>query len=173
MRGDGLYLSSLFLMKGEFMLSTKLVFKYTLHTGHDIFDDFNELDRQQALRELGEENDYANHVFTILDRLESIGVDVDTLELNEILKPTIEVENEVETTDPRKKDFIPDVHITLNERAIPKQPKRIVKEAIKAMVASDHINDYMLLEAPYDMAMMMFSEAMKAKSDAMKRKMKG
>lgn len=154
------------------MLSTKLVFKYTLNTGHDIFDDFNELDRQQALRELGEENDYANHVFMILDRLESIGVDVDTLELNEILKPTIEVKNEVETTDPRKEDFIPDVHITLQERAIPKQPKWIVKEAIKAMVASDHINDTILLEAPYDMAMLMFSEAMKAKSDAMKRKMK-
>lgn len=155
------------------MLSTKLVFKYTLNTGHDIFDDFNELDRQQALRELGEENDYANHVFMILDRLDSIGVDIDTLELNEILKPTIEFKNEVETTDPRKEDFIPDVYVTLQERAIPKQPKGIVKEAIKAMVASDHINDTILLEAPYDMAMFMFSEAMKAKSDAMKRKMKG
>lgn len=155
------------------MLSTKLVFKYTLNTGHDIFDDFNELDRQQALRELGEENDYANHVFMILDRLDSIGVDIDTLELNDILKPTIEFKNEIETTDPRKEDFIPDVHVTLQERAIPKQPKGIVKEAIKAMVASDHINDTILLDAPYDMAMFMFSEAMKAKSDAMKRKMKG
>lgn len=155
------------------MLSTKLVFKYTLHTGHDIFDDFNELDRQQALRELGEENDYANYVFMILDRLDSIGVDIDTLELNELLKPTIEFKNEVETTDPRKEDFIPDVHVTLHERAIPKQQKGIVKEAIKAMVASDHINDTILLDAPYDMAMFMFSEAMKAKSDAMKRKMKG
>lgn len=155
------------------MLSTKLVFKYTLHTGYDIFDDFNELDRQQALRELGEENEYANHVFMILDRLDSIGVDIDTLELNELLKPTIEFENDDENIDPRKKDFIPDTHVTLQERAIPKQPKGIVKEAIKAMVASDHINDTILLEAPYDMAMFMFSEAMKAKSDAMKRKMKG
>lgn len=155
------------------MLSTKLVFKYTLHTGYDIFDDFNELDRQQALRELGEENDYANQVFMILDRLDSIGVDIDTLELNELLKPTIEFKNEVETTDPRKEDFIPDTYVTLQERAIQKQPKGIVKEAIKAMVASDHINDTILLEAPYDMAMFMFSEAMKAKSDAMKRKMKG
>lgn len=155
------------------MLSTKLVFKYTLHTGHDIFDDFNELDRQQALRELGEENDYVNHVFMILDRLDSIGVDIDTLELNELLKPTIEFKNDDENIDPRKKDFIPDTHVTLQERAIPKQPKGIVKEAIKAMVASDHINDTILLEAPYDMAMFMFSEAMKAKSDAMKRKMKG
>ena len=155
------------------MLSTKLVFKYTLHTGYDIFDDFNELDRQQALRELGEENDYANHVFMILDRLDSIGVDIDTLELNEILKPTIEFENDDENIDPRKKDFIPDTHVTLQERAIPKQPKGIVKEAIKAMVASDHINDTILLEAPYDMAMFIFSESMKAKSDAMKRKMKG
>ena len=155
------------------MLSTKLVFKYTFNTGHDIFDDFNELDRQQALRELGEENDYANHVFMILDRLDSIGVDIDTLELNDILKPTIEFKNEVEPTDPRKEDFIPDTRVTLQERAIQKQPKGIVKEAIKAMVASDHINDTILLEAPYDMAMFMFSEAMKAKSDAMKRKMKG
>ena len=100
-------------------------------------------------------------------------MDIDTLELNDILKPTIEFKNEIETTDPRKEDFIPDVHVTLQERAIPKQPKGIVKEAIKAMVASDHINDTILLDAPYDMAMFMFSEAMKAKSDAMKRKMKG
>ena len=130
------------------MMKTRDVLAYHMATGRDIFDDVAELDSQTARMELGFENSAGLILSLILEGLYIIGMDPDTVELSELLAPTIEPDEDIDEDGP---DFIPDEHITLEKRAMRYNKKNVTEKTLTAMILSKTINSDILLDAPYDM----------------------
>lgn len=148
------------------MLTTRQIFNYTLHTGRDIFDDFTELDRQEALAQLKQPNTVGLCISVILESLDKIGLtDVD---LQEVLQPTTEPEEPEDKNE--NKDFIPNPENDLYNRAMYKAPKKLVSQTISAFMLTKQLNTNILLDAPYDIAVLEFNKAAKIKEDSMKRR---
>lgn len=140
------------------MITTRHAIKYYLKTGRDVFDDYAELDKQQAKLELGEDNSVALALSNVLEGLDAAGLDVDNLDLESLMMPTVELS---EDSDDDKKDFIPDPQNELFNRAMGHTKKGAVSKTITALILSKNIMADILLDAPYDMAVSVLNEAAK------------
>ena len=140
------------------MITTRHAIKYYLKTGRDVFDDYAELDKQQARLELGEDNSVALALSNVLEGLDAAGLDVDNLDLESLMMPTVELS---EDSDDDEKDFIPDPENALYNRAMGHAKKGAVSKTITALILSKNIMADILLDAPYDMAVSALNEAAK------------
>ena len=140
------------------MITTRHAIKYYLKTGRDVFDDYAELDKQQARLQLGEDNSVALALSNVLEGLDAAGLDVDNLDLESLMMPTIELS---EDSDDDEKDFIPDPTNELYNRAMGHTRKGAVSKTITALILSKNIMADILLDAPYDMAISVMNEAAK------------
>lgn len=140
------------------MITTRHAIKYYLKTGRDVFDDYAELDKQQARLELGEDNSVALALSNVLEGLDAAGLDVDNLDLESLMMPTVELS---EDSDDDEKDFIPDPMNDLYNRAMGHTKKGAVSKTITALILSKNIMADILLDAPYDMAVSVLNEAAK------------
>lgn len=140
------------------MITTRHAIKYYLKTGRDVFDDYAELDKQQAKLELGEDNTVALALSNVLEGLDAAGMDVDNLDLESLMMPTVELS---EDSDDDEKDFIPDPQNELFNRAMGHAKKGAVSKTITALILSKNIMADILLDAPYDMAVSVLNEAAK------------
>lgn len=140
------------------MITTRHAIKYYLKTGRDVFDDYAELDKQQAKLELGEDNSVALALSNVLEGLDAAGLDVDNLDLESLMIPTVELS---EDSDDDEKDFIPDPQNELFNRAMGHAKKGAVSKTITALILSKNIMADILLDAPYDMAVSVLNEAAK------------
>lgn len=140
------------------MITTRHAIKYYLKTGRDVFDDYAELDKQQAKLELGEDNSVALALSNVLEGLDAAGLDVDNLDLESLMMPTVEL---TEDSDDDEKDFIPDPQNELFNRAMGHTKKGAVSKTITALILSKNIMADILLDAPYDMAVSVLNEAAK------------
>lgn len=140
------------------MITTRHAIKYYLKTGRDVFDDYAELDKQQAKLELGEDNSVALALSNVLEGLDAAGLDVDNLDLESLMMPTVELS---EDSDDDEKDFIPDPQNELFNRAMGHSKKGAVSKTITALILSKNIMADILLDAPYDMAVSVLNEAAK------------
>lgn len=138
------------------MITTRHAIKYYLKTGRDVFDDYAELDKQQAKLELGEDNSVALVLSNVLEGLDAAGLDVDNLDLESLMMPTVELS---EDSDDDEKDFIPDPQNELFNRAMGHAKKGAVSKTITALILSKNIMADILLDAPYDMAVSVLNEA--------------
>ena len=138
------------------MITTRHAIKYYLKTGRDVFDDYAELDKQQAKLELGEDNSVALALSNILEGLDAAGLDVDNLDLESLMMPTVELS---EDSDDDEKDFIPDPQNELFNRAMGHAKKGAVSKTITALILSKNIMADILLDAPYDMAVIALNDA--------------
>lgn len=134
------------------MLTLRQVMNYTLKTGRDIFDDFQTLDQNLALQELGQKNDLGLITSQIMEGLDLIGLDPDG-PLLDLMTPTVTPEE-----DEDGPDFIPDQLDELHARTRKRYPKKVVMTTIINLTASEHINDQVLLDAPYDMAIDVYNK---------------
>lgn len=146
------------------MLTTRQVFNYTLRTGRDIFDDFEQLDCHHARMELGIENEYGLKLSLVLEGLDAIGLDVDTLDLNSVLRPTVAPE------DDDDRDFVVDPELEKRTRARTRFPKKGVSKVLQSFIISEHISDDVLLDAPFDTATAAYNDAIKERNRQMKRR---
>lgn len=137
------------------MLTLRQVMNYTLKTGRDIFDDFQLLDQALAQQELGQKNQLGLITSQIMEGLDSIGIDPDG-PLLDLMTPTVEKEE-----DEDGPDFIPDKIDELHARTRQRYPKKVVMTTIVNLTASEHINDQVLLDAPYDMAIDVYNKIAK------------
>lgn len=137
------------------MLTLRQVMNYTLRTGRDIFDDFQTLDQNLALQELGQKNQLGLISSQIMEGLDLIGIDPDG-PLLDLMAPTVEPEE-----DDDGPDFIPDQLDELHARTRKRYPKKVVMTTIINLTASEHINDQVLLDAPYDMAIDVYNKVAK------------
>lgn len=149
------------------MITTRHAIKYYLKTGRDVFDDYAELDKQQAKLELGEDNSVALALSNVLEGLDAAGLDVDNLDLESLMMPTVELS---EDSDDDEKDFIPDPQNELFNRAMGHAKKGAVSKTITALILSKNIMADILLDAPYDMAVIALNEAAKEQERQMNRK---
>ena len=149
------------------MITTRHAIKYYLKTGRDVFDDYAELDKQQAKLELGEDNSVALALSNVLEGLDAAGLDVDNLDLESLMMPTVELS---EDSDDDEKDFIPDPQNELFNRAMGHAKKGAVSKTITALILSKNIMADILLDAPYDMAVSVLNEAAKEQERQMNRK---
>ena len=149
------------------MITTRHAIKYYLKTGRDVFDDYAELDKQQAKLELGEDNSVALALSNVLEGLDAAGLDVDNLDLESLMMPTVELS---EDSDDDEKDFIPDPQNELFNRAMGHAKKGAVSKTITALILSKNIMADILLDAPYDMAVTALNEAAKEQERQMNRK---
>lgn len=134
------------------MIKTKYVLNYTLQTGRDLFDDFETLDQQEARYQLGKDNTLGRVLSEILEGLDLAGYVVDDdLDISEILKPTTQEDDD--------DDFV--MVRDLETRAMFRTEKKQAEQVLRAFIATKHINDQLLLEAPFDVAVEMFNKAMK------------
>lgn len=140
------------------MITTRHAIKYYLKTGRDVFDDYAELDKQQAKLELGEDNSVALALSNVLEGLDAAGLDVDNLDLESLMMPTVELS---EDSDDDERDFIPDPQNELFNRAMGHTKKGAVSKTITALILSKNIMADILLDAPYDMAVSVLNEAAK------------
>lgn len=140
------------------MITTRHAIKYYLKTGRDVFDDYAELDKQQARLELGEDNSVALALSNVLEGLDAAGLDVDNLDLESLMMPTVELS---EDSDDDEKDFIPDPENDLANRAMGHAKRGAVSKTITALILSKNIMADILLDAPYDMAVSALNEAAK------------
>lgn len=140
------------------MITTRHAIKYYLKTGRDVFDDYAELDKQQARLELGEDNTVALALSNVLEGLDAAGMDVDNLDLESLMMPTVELS---EDSDDDEKDFIPDPENDLYNRAMGHAKRGAVSKTITALILSKNIMSDILLDAPYDMAVSALNEAAK------------
>lgn len=140
------------------MITTRHAIKYYLKTGRDVFDDYAELDKQQAKLELGEDNSVALALSNVLEGLDAAGLDVDNLDLESLMMPTVELS---EDSDDDERDFIPDPQNELFNRAMGHAKKGAVSKTITALILSKNIMADILLDAPYDMAVSVLNEAAK------------
>lgn len=140
------------------MITTRHAIKYYLKTGRDVFDDYAELDKQQAKLELGEDNSVALALSNVLEGLDAAELDVDNLDLESLMMPTVELS---EDSDDDEKDFIPDPQNELFNRAMGHAKKGAVSKTITALILSKNIMADILLDAPYDMAVSVLNEAAK------------
>lgn len=138
------------------MITTRHAIKYYLKTGRDVFDDYAELDKQQARLELGEDNSVALALSNVLEGLDAAGMDVDNLDLESLMMPTVELS---EDSDDDEKDFIPDPTNDLYNRAMGHTKKGAVSKTITALILSKNIMADILLDAPYDMAVIALNDA--------------
>lgn len=134
------------------MLTLRQVMNYTLRTGRDIFDDFQTLDQNLALQELGQKNELGLITSQIMEGLDLIGLDPDG-PLLDLMTPTMTPEE-----DEDGPDFIPDQLDELHARTRKRYPKKVVMTTIINLTASEHINDEVLLDAPYDMAIDVYNK---------------
>lgn len=148
------------------MITTRHAIKYYLKTGRDVFDDYAELDKQQARLQLGEDNSVALALSNVLEGLDAAGLDVDNLDLESLMMPTIELS---EDSDDDEKDFIPDPNNELYNRAMGHARKGAVSKTITALILSKNIMADILLDAPYDMAISAMNEAAKEQERQMKK----
>nr|DAK38617.1 MAG TPA: hypothetical protein [Caudoviricetes sp.] len=137
------------------MLTLRQVINYTLKTGRDIFDDFQELDRALAQQELGQKNQLGLISSQIMEGLDLIGIDPDG-PLLDLMTPTLEPEE-----DEDGPDFVPDPVDELHARTRQRYPKKVVMTTIVNLTASEHIGDQVLLDAPYDMAIDVYNQVAK------------
>jgi len=137
------------------MLTLRQVMNYTLKTGRDIFDDFQTLDQNLALQELGQKNELGLITSQIMEGLDLIGLDPDA-PLLDLMTPTVTPEE-----DEDGPDFIPDQLDELHARTRQRYPKKVVMTTIINLTASEHINDQVLLDAPYDMAIEIYNRVAK------------
>lgn len=144
------------------MLSTRQIFNYTLFTGNDLFDDLKNLEIHSTKRMLHKKNKYNKILAQVLNGLDVIGIDVDNVDLSEILAPTVKIDDSTDL------DFIPYNDTELN--AIDTRDEQIVSKVIESFIITKHINADILLDAPFDMAVKYFNNAMKTKANAQKRK---
>ena len=149
------------------MITTRHAIKYYLKTGRDVFDDYAELDKQQAKLELGEDNSVALALSNILEGLDAAGLDVDNLDLESLMMPTVELS---EDSDDDEKDFIPDPQNELFNRAMGHAKKGAVSKTITALILSKNIMADILLDAPYDMAVIALNDAATEQERQMNRK---
>lgn len=149
------------------MITTRHAIKYYLKTGRDVFDDYAELDKQQAKLELGEDNSVALALSNVLEGLDAAELDVDNLDLESLMMPTVELS---EDSDDDEKDFIPDPQNELFNRAMGHAKKGAVSKTITALILSKNIMADILLDAPYDMAVTALNEAAKEQERQMNRK---
>ena len=140
------------------MITTRHAIKYYLKTGRDVFDDYAELDKQQAKLELDEDNSVALALSNVLEGLDAAGLDVDNLDLESLMMPTVELS---EDSDDDEKDFIPDPQNELFNRAMGHAKKGAVSKTITALILSKNIIADIILDAPYDMAVSVLNEAAK------------
>lgn len=138
------------------MITTRHAIKYYLKTGRDVFDDYAELDKQQAKLELGEDNSVALALSNVLEGLDAAGLDVDNLDLESLMMPTVELS---EDSDDDEKDFIPDPQNELFNRAMGHAKRGAVSKTITALILSKNIMADILLDAPYDMAVTALNDA--------------
>ena len=138
------------------MITIRHAIKYYLKTGRDVFDDYAELDKQQAKLELGEDNSVALALSNVLEGLDAAGLDVDNLDLESLMMPTVELS---EDSDDDEKDFIPDPQNELFNRAMGHTKKGAVSKTITALILSKNIMADILLDAPYDMAVTALNDA--------------
>lgn len=148
------------------MITTRHAIKYYLKTGRDVFDDYAELDKQQAKLELGEDNSVALALSNVLEGLDAAGLDVDNLDLESLMMPTVELS---EDSDDDEKDFIPDPQNELFNRAMGHAKKGAVSKTITALILSKNIMADILLDAPYDMAVSALNEAAKEQERQMQK----
>lgn len=148
------------------MITTRHAIKYYLKTGRDVFDDYAELDRQQARLQLGEDNSVALALSNVLEGLDAAGLDVDNLDLESLMMPTVELS---EDSDDDEKDFIPDPTNELYNRAMGHARKGAVSKTITALILSKNIMADILLDAPYDMAISAMNEAAKEQERQLKK----
>lgn len=134
------------------MLTLRQVMNYTLKTGRDIFDDFQTLDQNLALQELGQKNELGLITSQIMEGLDLIGLDPDG-PLLDLMTPTV-----IPEEDEDGPDFIPDQLDELHARTRQRYPKKVVMTTIVNLTASEHINDQVLLDAPYDMAIDVYNK---------------
>ena len=137
------------------MLTLRQVMNYTLKTGRDIFDDFQTLDQNLALQELGRKNELGLITSQIMEGLDLTGIDPDG-PLLDLMTPTVTPEE-----DEDGPDFIPDQLDELHTRTRQRYPKKVVMTTIVNLTASEHINDQVLLDAPYDMAIEIYNRVAK------------
>lgn len=149
------------------MITTRHAIKYYLKTGRDVFDDYAELDKQQAKLELGEDNSVALALSNVLEGLDAAGLDVDNLDLESLMMPTVELS---EDSDDDEKDFIPDPQNELFNRAMGHAKKGAVSKTITALILSKNIMADILLDAPYDMAVIALNDAATEQEQQMNRK---
>lgn len=149
------------------MITTRHAIKYYLKTGRDVFDDYAELDKQQARLELGEDNSVALALSNVLEGLDAAGMDVDNLDLESLMMPTVELS---EDSDDDEKDFIPDPENDLYNRAMGHAKKGAVSKTITALILSKNIMADILLDAPYDMAISAMNDAAKEQERQLNRK---
>ena len=149
------------------MITTRHAIKYYLKTGRDVFDDYAELDRQQARLQLGEDNSVALALSNVLEGLDAAGLDVDNLDLESLMMPTVELSED--SDDDEEKDFIPDPNNELYNRAMGHARKGAVSKTITALILSKNIMADILLDAPYDMAISAMNEAAKEQERQMKK----
>lgn len=140
------------------MITTRHAINYYLKTGRDVFDDYAELDKQQAKLELGDDNSVALALSNVLEGLDAAGLDVDNLDLESLMMPTVELS---EDSDDDEKDFIPDPQNELFNRAMGHAKKGAVSKTITALILSKNIMADILLDAPYDLAVSTLNEAAK------------
>lgn len=143
------------------MLSTRQIFNYTLFTGNDLFDDLKNLEIHSTKRMLHKKNKYNKILAQVLNGLDVIGIDVDNVDLSEILAPTVKIDDSTDS------DFIPYNDTELN--AIDTRDEQIVSKVLESFIITKHINSDILLDAPFDMAVKYFNNAMKTKANAQKR----
>lgn len=148
------------------MITTRHAIKYYLKTGRDVFDDYAELDKQQARLELGDDNSVALALSNVLEGLDAAGLDVDNLDLESLMMPTVELS---EDSDDDEKDFIPDPTNELYNRAMGHAKRGAVSKTITALILSKNIMADILLDAPYDMAISAMNEAAKEQERQMKK----
>lgn len=134
------------------MLTLRQVMNYTLRTGRDIFDDFQLLDQALAQQEVGQKNQLGLVSSQIMEGLDLIGIDPDG-PLLDLMTPTVTPEE-----DEDGPDFIPDATDELHARTRQRYPKKVVMTTIVNLTASEHINDQVLLDAPYDMAIDVYNK---------------
>lgn len=149
------------------MITTRHAIKYYLKTGRDVFDDYAELDKQQARLELGEDNTVALALSNVLEGLDAAGLDVDNLDLESLMMPTVELSEDSDDLD--EKDFIPDPENALANRAMGHAKKGAVSKTITALILSKNIMADILLDAPYDMAVSVLNEAAKEQERQLKK----
>lgn len=137
------------------MLTLRQVMNYTLKTGRDIFDDFQLLDQALAQQELGQKNQLGLITSQIMEGLDLIGLDPDG-PLLDLMAPTITPEE-----DDDGPDFVPDPVDELHARTRHRYARRVVMQTIINLTASEHIDDQVLLDAPYDMAIEVYNQVAK------------
>lgn len=147
------------------MITTRHAINYYLKTGRDVFDDYAELDKQQARLELGEDNSVALALSNVLEGLDAAGMDVDNLDLESLMMPTTEF-----SEDSDEKDFIPDPMNDLYNRAMGHTKKGAVSKTITALILSKNIMADILLDAPYDMAVIALNDAATEQERQMNKK---